>query len=182
MSNTPAFAAFGVPSLGALAKPQASNISTPSTPRPKAPMKGRKQASPPSKATASSPSSSSTAARQSTTAPSNPSPYPPDDLSPAPNRNDSAKQSNKRALDLSDAELTQIRNRISADLASIGIPGVTATDLRKLNPPDIYEREMEVMAEVRAYFHVSYKVRYFYELAFRSSSRPKLTLILPESH
>ena len=38
---------------------------------------------------------------------------------------------------------------------------VTARDLGKLNPPDIYETEMELMAEVRAYFQIAYKVRRF---------------------
>lgn len=45
-----------------------------------------------------------------------------------------------------------------AALAKLGY-NVTAADLGKLNPPDIFEEELQVMAEVRAYFHVSYKVR-----------------------
>jgi hypothetical protein len=44
-------------------------------------------------------------------------------------------------------------------LASIGYPGLSAEDLGKLNPPDEYETELRVMAEVRGYFQVSYKVR-----------------------
>lgn len=43
-----------------------------------------------------------------------------------------------------------------AALAKLGY-NVTAADLGKLNPPDIFEEELQVMAEVRAYFHVSYK-------------------------
>ena len=45
-----------------------------------------------------------------------------------------------------------------ANLVELGY-SVTADDLGKLNPPDEYEDELEVMAEVRAYFQVAYKVR-----------------------
>ena len=44
-------------------------------------------------------------------------------------------------------------------LARLGYTNTTAEDFGKLIPPDVYEQEMDVMAEVRAYFHVSYKVR-----------------------
>lgn len=44
-------------------------------------------------------------------------------------------------------------------LAEMGYAGLTAEDLGKLNPPDQYEAELQVMAEVRAYFQVAYKVR-----------------------
>lgn len=44
-------------------------------------------------------------------------------------------------------------------LARLGFGHVNLEDLGKLNPPDAYEQEMELMAEVRAYFHISYKVR-----------------------
>lgn len=43
-------------------------------------------------------------------------------------------------------------------LTSVGYEGLKVEDLGKLHPPDIYEREMDVMAEVRGYFQVSYKV------------------------
>lgn len=46
-----------------------------------------------------------------------------------------------------------------AALAALGYHGVTAEDLAKLRPPDEYEEELQVMAEVRAYFQVAYKVR-----------------------
>ena len=46
-----------------------------------------------------------------------------------------------------------------ANLAKLGYAGLTEVDLGKLNPPDLYEEELEVMAEVRAYFQVAYKVR-----------------------
>ncbi|KAH9843658.1 P-loop containing nucleoside triphosphate hydrolase protein [Rhodofomes roseus] len=44
-----------------------------------------------------------------------------------------------------------------AALARVGYTGLTADDLGKLKPPDEYEEELKVMAEVRAYFQVSYK-------------------------
>ena len=46
-----------------------------------------------------------------------------------------------------------------ANLAKLGYSGITEVDFGKLNPPDIYEDELQVMAEVRAYFQVAYKVR-----------------------
>ena len=45
-----------------------------------------------------------------------------------------------------------------AELVKLGYP-VSEDDLGKLNKADEFEEEMEVMAEVRAYFEVSYKVR-----------------------
>lgn len=48
-------------------------------------------------------------------------------------------------------------NAVLAALAEIGYPGLTLDDLGKLNPPDEYESELQVMAEVRGYFQVSYK-------------------------
>ena len=44
-------------------------------------------------------------------------------------------------------------------LADAGYTGLNPEDLGKLNPPDKYETELHVMAEVRGYFQVSYKVR-----------------------
>ena len=49
-----------------------------------------------------------------------------------------------------------IRDALAA-LAKLGL-NVTEADLGKLNPPDEYEDELALMAEVRAYFDVSYKV------------------------
>lgn len=43
-------------------------------------------------------------------------------------------------------------------LGNLGYSGVCAKDLPKLNPPDEYENELRVMAEVRGYFKVAYKV------------------------
>lgn len=44
-------------------------------------------------------------------------------------------------------------------LAGAGYGALRLEDLGKLNPPDEYEEELRVMAEVRGYFQVSYKVR-----------------------
>ncbi|KAH9851169.1 P-loop containing nucleoside triphosphate hydrolase protein [Lenzites betulinus] len=45
---------------------------------------------------------------------------------------------------------------VLSELVKLGY-SVKAEDLGKLNPPDEYEEELEVMAEVRAYFQVTYK-------------------------
>lgn len=49
-------------------------------------------------------------------------------------------------------------NLALAALAELGYRGLTAEDLGKLNPSDEYETELEVMAQVRGYFQVAYKV------------------------
>ncbi|KAJ2990797.1 hypothetical protein NUW54_g8371 [Trametes sanguinea] len=51
-----------------------------------------------------------------------------------------------------------IREALAA-LAKLGFAGLTETDLGKLNKADEYEEELQLMAEVRAYFQVAYKVR-----------------------
>jgi hypothetical protein len=51
--------------------------------------------------------------------------------------------------------------RALALLAELGIPGVTAEDLGKLAPADKFEAEIVMMAEVRAFFSVTYKVCLF---------------------
>jgi len=48
---------------------------------------------------------------------------------------------------------------ILAMLAERGFTGLTIADLGKLNPPDEFETELRIMAEVRGYFQVAYKVR-----------------------
>lgn len=53
-----------------------------------------------------------------------------------------------------------------AMLAARGFVGLTLEDLGRLNPPDEYEMELQMMAEVRGYFQISYKVN----LARHSSS------------
>ena len=66
--------------------------------------------------------------------------------------------SRKHGLD--DEERVAIEREVLSGLAKLGYT-VSSTDLGKLNPPDIYEAELEVMAEVRAYFQVAYKVNPF---------------------
>ncbi|KAH8092248.1 P-loop containing nucleoside triphosphate hydrolase protein [Cristinia sonorae] len=54
-------------------------------------------------------------------------------------------------------ERTKLENEALSLLVKLGYTNTTVADFGKLVPPDVYEREMDVMAEVRAYFHVSYK-------------------------
>ncbi|KAI9058580.1 hypothetical protein FKP32DRAFT_1761408 [Trametes sanguinea] len=56
---------------------------------------------------------------------------------------------------LDDKEKASMRNAL-AELVKLGYE-VSEEDLGKLHKPDEYEEELEVMAEVRAYFQVSYK-------------------------
>ena len=56
-----------------------------------------------------------------------------------------------------DPNSEEVKKALSA-LSALGYQ-VDVTDLGKLNPPDEYEEELQVMAEVRAYFQVAYKVR-----------------------
>lgn len=51
----------------------------------------------------------------------------------------------------------ELENETFALLARLGFHGVTSESLQKLNPPDEYETELKVMAEVRGYFQVTYK-------------------------
>lgn len=44
-------------------------------------------------------------------------------------------------------------------LQKLGINGVRAEDLQKLNPSNRYEEELALMGEVRAYFKIAYNVR-----------------------
>lgn len=72
-------------------------------------------------------------------------------------------------------------NTVLAGLASIGYTGLTEEDLGKLNPPDEYETELQVMAEVRGYFQVSYKVCSSYQVQCVASGLLMICVIL-ESH
>ncbi|TFK84004.1 hypothetical protein K466DRAFT_239334 [Polyporus arcularius HHB13444] len=51
------------------------------------------------------------------------------------------------------------KEELKSALAALSILGYTVKeeDLGKLNPPDQFEEELELMAEVRAYFYVAYK-------------------------
>lgn len=62
------------------------------------------------------------------------------------------------ATALTDEERKREEAIALAALARLGFSGISAEDFGMLNPPDEYEKEMELMAEVRAYFQVSYKV------------------------
>ena len=53
-------------------------------------------------------------------------------------------------------------------LRKLGYNGLSAADLSRLNPPDKYEEELSLMAEVRAYFKVSYKVNILSIITFRT--------------
>ncbi|TFK69298.1 hypothetical protein BDN72DRAFT_768086 [Pluteus cervinus] len=48
-------------------------------------------------------------------------------------------------------------NALFVALADVGYHGLNEEDLARLNPPDEYETEMRVMAEVQGYFKVSFK-------------------------
>ena len=58
---------------------------------------------------------------------------------------------------LNDDEREELERKALSALAALGY-NVTAADFGKLVPPDLYEQEMDIMAEVRAYFYVAYKV------------------------
>jgi hypothetical protein len=81
-------------------------------------------------------------------------PAPPLPITPA--RTPSAsRQGSKSARAPPDPEKVQAALAL---LVQVGYPGVTEDDLGKLNPPDEYETELLVMAQVRGYFQVAYKV------------------------
>ena len=53
----------------------------------------------------------------------------------------------------------EIEASVLAGLAKLGYSGLGAQDLAVLlNPPDEYEREIQVMADVEAFFQISSKV------------------------
>ena len=62
--------------------------------------------------------------------------------------------------EVSKSDRDQLENKLLAIMARLGLGRVTLESLGKLNPPDVYEKEMELMAEAKAYFHISYKVSY----------------------
>ncbi|KZT10439.1 P-loop containing nucleoside triphosphate hydrolase protein [Laetiporus sulphureus 93-53] len=57
---------------------------------------------------------------------------------------------------IDDTERAEAEAATLASLAKLGYH-CTLEDLGKLNPPDIYEEELQLMAEVRGYFQVAYK-------------------------
>ncbi len=56
------------------------------------------------------------------------------------------------------AKKAELTAEALAALAALGYTGLTEEDLGKLNKADEYEEELQLMAEVRAYFQVAYKV------------------------
>lgn len=59
---------------------------------------------------------------------------------------------------LSGEARAETENQVLSLLATLGYR-ISVADLGKLNPPDMYENELELMAEVRAYTQIAYKVR-----------------------
>jgi thymidylate synthase ThyX len=52
-------------------------------------------------------------------------------------------------------------------LVEAGYPNLRVSDLARLLPPDSFEEELVVMADVRAYYHVAYKVSCTHQLHFK---------------
>ena len=50
------------------------------------------------------------------------------------------------------------QRRALTALAEAGFPNLSAHHLQRLYPPDAFEQELNVMASVRAFFEVAYKV------------------------
>jgi thymidylate synthase ThyX len=66
-------------------------------------------------------------------------------------------------------------------LAEAGFAGLRVSDLARLLPPDSFEEELVVMADVRAYYHVAYKASLAHHLRFNAlitSSSASLTIFL----
>ncbi|EPQ51166.1 hypothetical protein GLOTRDRAFT_133483 [Gloeophyllum trabeum ATCC 11539] len=74
----------------------------------------------------------------------------------APNLKMKARATIPSAIVQSDASEQDYNDALSA-LAKIGITGLTKEDLGRLQPSDQYTRELNVMAQVRAYFGISYR-------------------------
>ena len=70
-------------------------------------------------------------------------------------------------MSLSQSERTAAERRVLADLEIFGYTGLTLDTLVRLHPTDEFEQELKLMADVRAYFQVAYKVRM--SVSFRSS-------------
>ncbi|KAH9830095.1 P-loop containing nucleoside triphosphate hydrolase protein [Rhodofomes roseus] len=91
--------------------------------------------------------------------PTTPAPASSSSVSPAipkaPAPQAQAEQSSSWVAGLEERE--QLETDALALLTKLGYKSLKVEDLGKLNPPDEFEEEMQVMAEVRAYFHVAYK-------------------------
>jgi hypothetical protein len=69
-------------------------------------------------------------------------------------------------------------------LADAGYANLRVSDLARLLPPDSFEEELSVMADVRAYYHVAYKVNLARHLRFNvliAPSSASLTIFLSRS-
>ncbi|TCD68938.1 hypothetical protein EIP91_009328 [Steccherinum ochraceum] len=65
--------------------------------------------------------------------------------------------SSSAASALPAASFAQSDKQLLAMLAQKGLGHVTLEDLGRIRPPDEYQKELELMAEVRAYLHLAYK-------------------------
>jgi hypothetical protein len=69
-------------------------------------------------------------------------------------------------------------------LADAGYANLRISDLARLLPPNSFEEELGVMADVRAYYHVAYKVNLARHLRFKvliAPSSASLTIFLSRS-
>jgi hypothetical protein len=57
-------------------------------------------------------------------------------------------------------------------LAAAGYPNLRVQDLARLLPPDPYEEELIVMADVRAFYQVAYKVSCAHQYHIKTSDSP----------
>lgn len=57
---------------------------------------------------------------------------------------------------------SQTERRVLTDLASLGYNGLNIPDLVRLHPADQYGQELQLMADVRGYFQVAYKVSFIF--------------------
>lgn len=58
-----------------------------------------------------------------------------------------------------DDQYSRLEQEALSALARLGLVGLTPEDLYKLNASEDFEEELQLMAEVRAYFHLAYQVR-----------------------
>lgn len=70
-------------------------------------------------------------------------------------------------------------------LVEAGYPNLQASDLARLLPPGLFEDELLMMADVRAYYHVAYKVSCFLQLRFKAlialNSVSSIIFLLPSN-
>ncbi|KAI0363545.1 hypothetical protein BV20DRAFT_1031177 [Pilatotrama ljubarskyi] len=103
---------------------------------------------------ANKPAPSTAATKQATipTVPFSFTPAPPPAPSAAPPASAAAAHSAEEEL-----KKEELLKEALSTLAMLGYKGLTEDDLGKLNKPDEFEEELQLMAEVRAYFQVAYK-------------------------